>query len=102
MPSSTVSRGESQAVGLVCLVAALTIWLHGDATRVRPASAAGGDPGRGASLFARLPCGSCHAYIVPGANYRTADGKSAMPPIFAAMLSPSDIDDVVAFLLAHR
>lgn len=43
-----------------------------------------------------------NAYIVPGANYRTADGQSVMPKTFGAMLSPSELDDVVAFLLTHR
>jgi len=112
----------------------------------------GGDAGRGARLFATLPCASCHdvtrslpggdicpnlgniateaarivrrrdyrgkardaagyiresivepnAYIVPGPNYRTADGQSIMPKTFGQSLSPADLDDIVAFLLTRR
>jgi nitric oxide reductase subunit C len=43
-----------------------------------------------------------NAYIVPGANYRTANGHSVMPASFAATLSRSDLDDLVAFLLTRR
>jgi nitric oxide reductase subunit C len=143
-------RGRGQRL-FVCLLAALILWLHGDAV-VRSAGAAAGDPARGAGVFARLPCTSCHditrpspggeicpnlgsiatqaartvrspeyhgkakdaagyiresivdpnAYIVPGANYRTADGQSVMPKALAATMSPSELDDLVAFLLTHR
>jgi nitric oxide reductase subunit C len=117
-----------------------------------PSAAAGGDAGRGARLFATLPCASCHvvsrpwpggdicpnlgniateaarivrsreyrgkartaadyiresivdpnAYIVPGANYRLADGQSLMPKDFGATLSAAQIDDLVAYLLTRR
>jgi nitric oxide reductase subunit C len=43
-----------------------------------------------------------NAYIVPGPAYRTGDGQSVMPKDFAQTLSPSDIDDLVAFLLTRR
>jgi nitric oxide reductase subunit C len=43
-----------------------------------------------------------NAYIVPGANYRTPDGRSVMPKDFATTLKPSDIDDLVAFLLTKH
>jgi nitric oxide reductase subunit C len=115
-------------------------------------AAGGGDAKRGAQLFARLPCASCHdltkpwpggdicpnlgniateaarivrsreyrgkarnaagyiresildpnAYIVPGPNYRTAEGQSVMPKDFARTLEPAQIDDLVAFLMTHR
>jgi nitric oxide reductase subunit C len=42
------------------------------------------------------------AYIVPGPNYRQADGHSVMPKTFGQTLSPSDLDDLVAFLLTKR
>jgi nitric oxide reductase subunit C len=142
-------RGQRR---FVCLLAAVAIWLPGDVAVPGPARAAGGDPARGASLFARLPCTSCHditrpspggdicpnlgnittkaarivgspeyhgkakdaagyvresivdpnAYIVPGANYRTADQQSVMPKTFGATLSSAELDDVVAFLLTRR
>ena len=116
------------------------------------ASAAAGDAARGAALFAKLPCTSCHdisrpwpggdicpnlgniateaarilklrtyrgkardaagyiresiidpnAYIVPGMNYRTADGQSVMPRDFGRSLTASQVDDLVAFLLTRR
>lgn len=43
-----------------------------------------------------------NAYIVPGANYRTADGQSVMPKTFGETLKPSELDDIVAFLMTHR
>jgi nitric oxide reductase subunit C len=136
----------------VYLVAALAVWCHGDAAVRAAAAAAGGNAERGAALFARLPCASCHditrpspggeicpnlgsigveagrrvasaeyrgkakdaagyiresivdpnAFIVPGPNYRTADGQSVMPKTFAAMLSASELDDLVAYLLTRR
>jgi len=136
----------------LCFIAALMFWSHGDAAVRGPAAAAGGDAERGAGLFARLPCASCHditrpspggeicpnlgsigveagrrvasaayrgkakdaagyiresivdpnAFIVPGPNYRTADGQSVMPKTFAALLSASDLDDLVAYLLTRR
>jgi nitric oxide reductase subunit C len=114
-----------------------------------PAAAAGGDAGRGAKLYATLPCASCHdishpwpggavcpnlgniateaarivrrpdyrgrakdaagyiresivdpnAYLVPGPNYRQADGQSVMPKDFAQTLTPAQLDDLVAYLL---
>jgi nitric oxide reductase subunit C len=117
-----------------------------------PLGAAGGDATRGAQLFARLPCASCHdietpwpggdvcpnlgniateagrivrqrdyrgraqdaagyiresivdpdAYLVPGAAYRQADGRSVMPKTFRETLTPAELDDLVAFLLTRR
>jgi hypothetical protein len=43
-----------------------------------------------------------NAYIVPGPNYRTADGQSVMPKDFGSTLAPSDVEDLVAFLLTLR
>lgn len=43
-----------------------------------------------------------NAYIVPGPSYRQADGQSVMPKTFGETLSPSDLDDLVAFLLTKR
>lgn len=43
-----------------------------------------------------------NAYIVPGEQYRTADGQSVMPKTFGQTLTPSEIDDLVAFLLQQR
>jgi len=43
-----------------------------------------------------------NAYIVPGANYRTADGQSVMPKNFGETLPAADLDDLVAFLLTRR
>jgi nitric oxide reductase subunit C len=131
-------------VALACLLE--SIRLSG------PVAAAGGDAGRGAQLFARLPCASCHdltkpwpggeicpnlgniateaarivrrrdyrgkakdaagyiresiidpnAYIVPGPNYRTAEGQSVMPKDFGRTLTASEVDDLVAFLMTRR
>jgi nitric oxide reductase subunit C len=136
----------------LCLLAVATISTHGDAAVRGAAGAAGGDAERGAALFARLPCASCHditrpspggdicpnlgsigmeatrrvrlpeyhgkakdaagyiresivdpnAFVVPGPNYRTADGQSIMPKTFGASLKPSELDDLVAFLLTRR
>jgi nitric oxide reductase subunit C len=43
-----------------------------------------------------------NAYIVPGPTYRQADGQSVMPKTFGQTLSPTDLDDLVAFLLSRR
>jgi nitric oxide reductase subunit C len=43
-----------------------------------------------------------NAYIVPGPSYRQADGESVMPKTFGRTLSPSDLDDLVAFLLTRK
>ncbi len=43
-----------------------------------------------------------NAYIVPGVQYRTADGQSVMPKNFAQTLTPQQIDDLVAFLLTKQ
>jgi nitric oxide reductase subunit C len=43
-----------------------------------------------------------NAYIVPGPSYRQADGESVMPKTFGQTLSPSDLDDLIAFLLTRR
>jgi nitric oxide reductase subunit C len=137
-----------------CLVGVLTglIWLLAAAALLGSARSAGGNAARGATLFAELPCASCHdvtrpapggdvcpnlgniateaariirspdyhgkakdvagylresilepnAYIVPGPNYRIAEGQSVMPSIFGATLTPSQVDVVVAFLLTRR
>ncbi len=45
---------------------------------------------------------SPNAYIVPGANYHTADGQSAMEKDFAQTLKPSQIDDLVAYLMTKK
>jgi nitric oxide reductase subunit C len=132
------------AVALACFV--------GGVPSSRLAAAAGGDAARGAQLFARLPCASCHdltkpwpggdicpnlgniateaarivrqrdyrgkakdaagyiresildpnAYIVPGPNYRTAEGQSVMPKDFGRTLTSSEVDDLVAFLMTRR
>jgi nitric oxide reductase subunit C len=42
------------------------------------------------------------AYIVPGPNYRQADGQSVMPKDFGPTLTPAQVEDLVAFLLTHR
>ena len=43
-----------------------------------------------------------NAYIVPGPAYRQADGQSVMPKDFRQILTPSQLDDLVAFLLTRR
>ena len=43
-----------------------------------------------------------NAYIVPGPNYRQADGQSVMPKNFGETLTPAQLDDLVAFLLTRR
>lgn len=43
-----------------------------------------------------------NAYIVLGEQYRTADGQSVMPKTFGQTLTPSEIDDLVAFLLQQK
>ena len=43
-----------------------------------------------------------NAYLVPGANYRTAEGKSVMPQDIAKAFKPSELDDLVAYLLTRR
>ncbi len=43
-----------------------------------------------------------NAYIVPGANYHTADGQSAMEKDFAKILTPEQIDDLVAYLMTKK
>ena len=43
-----------------------------------------------------------NVYIVPGPNYRTAEGQSVMPKDVARALSPAELDDLVAFLLTRR
>ena len=43
-----------------------------------------------------------NAYIVAGPTYRQADGQSVMPKTFGQTLSPTDLDDLVAFLLTRR
>ncbi len=40
-----------------------------------------------------------NAYIVPGAQYRQPNGKSVMPTNFGQILTPTQIDDLVAFLM---
>jgi nitric oxide reductase subunit C len=43
-----------------------------------------------------------NAYIVPGDNYHSADGQSAMEKDFAQILTPSQIDDLVAYLMTKK
>ncbi len=43
-----------------------------------------------------------NAYIVPGDVYHSADGQSVMPKDFGASLTPSQTDDLVAFLLTLK
>jgi len=43
-----------------------------------------------------------NAYIVPGPNYRQADGQSVMPKNFGETLTPAQLDDLVSFLLTRR
>jgi mono/diheme cytochrome c family protein len=43
-----------------------------------------------------------NAYVVPGDNYHTADGQSAMEKDFAKTLTPSQIDDLVAYLMTKQ
>src|SRR5262249_10929983 len=43
-----------------------------------------------------------NAYIVPGSNYRTPEGRSVMPPDFGQTLTPAEVDDLVAFLMTRR
>ena len=43
-----------------------------------------------------------NAYIVPGAAYRAANGKSVMPPDFGTTLTGAQIDDLVAYLMTRR
>jgi len=136
-----------RAIGAALIAAALA-WL---ATGSLFAAAAG-DAKRGAQLFSRSVCVSCHdvtrpwpggdicpnlgniateaarivksreyrgkardaasyiresivdpnAYLVPGANYRTAEGKSVMPQDIGKTLSPSELDDLVAYLMTRR
>jgi len=43
-----------------------------------------------------------NAYIVPGARYRTADGRSVMPKDFGSTLNGAQIDDLVAYLSTRR
>ncbi len=40
-----------------------------------------------------------NAYIVPGAQYRQPSGQSVMPTNFGQVLTPTQIDDLVAFLM---
>jgi cytochrome c2 len=43
-----------------------------------------------------------NAYIVPGDSYHTADGQSVMLKDFGQILKPSEIDDLVTFLLQKK
>ncbi len=43
-----------------------------------------------------------NAYIVPGAAYKAANGKSVMPADFGTTLTGAQIDDLVAYLLTRR
>jgi nitric oxide reductase subunit C len=141
---------RSVVSGLVIALTVLGVLRGGPEQRL--AAATGGDAGRGAKLFATLPCASCHdisqpwpggavcpnlgniateaarivrrrdyrgrakdaagyiresivdpnAYLVPGSNYRQADGQSVMPKDFAQTLTPAQLDDLVAYLLTLR
>jgi nitric oxide reductase subunit C len=57
---------------------------------------------RDAAGYIRESIVAPNAYLVPGPNYRTADGQSVMPKDFTQTLTPSQIDDLVAFLLTKR
>ena len=43
-----------------------------------------------------------NVYIVPGAAYRAANGKSVMPADFGTTLTGAQIDDLVAYLMTRR
>lgn len=43
-----------------------------------------------------------NAYIVPGPNYHSSDGQSAMEKDFAKILTPAQIDDLVAYLMTKQ
>ncbi len=43
-----------------------------------------------------------NAYIVPGPQYHNADGTSVMPKNFSQLLQPSEIDDLVAYLMTLK
>jgi nitric oxide reductase subunit C len=43
-----------------------------------------------------------NAYIVARPTYRQADGQSVMPKNFGQTLTPTQLDDLVAFLLTRR
>ncbi len=43
-----------------------------------------------------------NAYIVPGPNYHTSDGKSVMEQDFAQKLTPQQIADLVAYLMTLK
>lgn len=57
---------------------------------------------RDAAGYIRESIVNPNAYIVPGAAYRQPNGQSVMPRDFGRLLSPLDIDDLVAFLMTHR
>jgi cytochrome c2 len=43
-----------------------------------------------------------NVYIVPGDNYREKDGKSAMEQRFAEILTPQQVEDLIAYLLTLK
>lgn len=43
-----------------------------------------------------------NAYIVPGSQYHTPQGESVMPKNFGQTLQPTEIDDLVSYLLTLR
>lgn len=43
-----------------------------------------------------------NAYIVPGPNYHGPDGQSAMEKDFAQILSATQIEDLVAYLMTKQ
>jgi nitric oxide reductase subunit C len=57
---------------------------------------------RGAAEYIRESIVDPNAYIVPGANYRTAPGQSVMPKDFGQTLTPAQLEDLVAFLMTRR
>lgn len=57
---------------------------------------------RDAAGYIRESIVSPNAYLVPGAQYRTAPGQSVMPGDLGRTLSAADLDDLVAFLLTRR
>jgi len=58
--------------------------------------------GKDAAGYLRESIVDPNAFLVPGENYRQPDGQSVMPKDFARTLSPSALDDLVAFLHTLR
>lgn len=43
-----------------------------------------------------------NAYLVPGDAYRASNGSSVMPKNFGKLLTPKQLDDLVAYLLTLK